>query len=628
MAQTQAKILVIDDEKGLRDMLVYGLTSRGYEVSVAENGKDAVSKAAGQRFDLALCDLMMPEMGGVDTLKALKEAQPHIEVVMVTGYATLETAVDSMKLGAYDYISKPYELDQLCNILQRALEHGRLKAKVGELEQINRLKSEFLANMSHELRTPLNAIVGYSSLILDEIYGEVPAAQGDALSRVLTNSKNLLALINNILDFSKLNAGMMPTHIEEFDAAEVVREVADTMQCLALEKRVSLTSQAAGPVLVKTDKTKVKQILINLAGNAVKFTEQGAVTIAVETKGSEVRLSVRDTGPGIAAKDVPAIFEEFKQLDGAATRKHGGTGLGLSITKKLVELLGGRISVESELGRGTTFAVDMAAAVAPQDPLVPAAVPELVSASPKKILLAVDDDPEVLRLLRDSLQGTGYTMVGASSGEEGLALARKIKPFVITLDIMMPHRDGWSVLQSLKNDPELRSIPVIILSIMENKALGFSLGIADYIVKPFERKTLLEKLKGVETVCGKRVLVVDDEEGVRELIQLGLKNEGYSVETATGGQEALERIKTAPPDILFLDLTLPDMSGFDVLAEVDKPGFPRDMRIFILTGRDLDPKDTAELMRKTEGIIQKGSISLSAIMDALKERLVAMAGAA
>ncbi len=582
MDQPTPKILVIDDEPGLRDMLVYGLTGRGYAVTTAQDGKDAVAKAKHESFDLALCDLMMPEMGGVETLMALKEMIPRIEVVMVTGYATLENAVSAMKSGAYDYVSKPYEMDQLCAILEKALERGRLKAKVGELETINRLKSEFLANMSHELRTPLNAIVGYSSLILDEIYGSVPAAQGEALNRVLTNSKNLLALINNILDFSKLNAGMMPTHIEEFDLCAMLREVSDTMHCLADEKHLALTVEAAGPIVVRSDKTKIKQILINLAGNAVKFTSEGGVTLRVEkdAKIGGVVMSVRDTGPGMEAKDIPLMFEEFKQLDGAATRKFGGTGLGLSITKKLVELLGGKISVESEPGRGAVFFVRMAQALVPHDALVPA----LSEAGAKKVLLAIDDDPEVLRLLRDSLTGTDYALVGASSGEEGLALARKLKPFVITLDIMMPHRDGWSVLQSMKSDPELKSIPVIILSIMENRALGFSLGIADYIVKPFERRALLEKLGGLEVIRGKRVLVVDDDEpDNRAIMAAVLTASGYRVCEARDGVEAVAAALRESPDLILLDMAMPVMSGWEAIRRIKAMPQTRDIPVFAFT---------------------------------------------
>jgi DNA-binding response OmpR family regulator len=624
-------MLVIDDEKGLRDMLVYGLTQRGYAVSTAENGREAVEKAKNDSFDLALCDLMMPEMGGIETLQHLKELNPMIEVIMVTGYATLETAVESMKHGAYDYIAKPYELDHLCRIFERALEHGRLRAKVGELENINRLKSEFMANMSHELRTPLNAIIGYSSLILDKVYGDLPAAQEQPMNCVLTSSRNLLALINDVLDISKLNAGMMSLYLEEFDLAGIVREVAETMNGLALEKGLSLTWKAPPlPVTVKCDKTKVKQILINLVGNALKFTASGSVSIELSSAGSAVSLIVRDTGAGIAAKDIPVIFEEFKQLDGTATRQHGGTGLGLSITKRLTALLGGEILVESELGKGSAFSVSFDAAklaAAPKSPLAPALAAPPADGKPRRILLAIDDDPEVHQLIRDSLAGTAYTVVTAASGDEGLAIARKLKPAVVTLDIMMPHQDGWSILQKFKGDPQLSGIPVIILSIVENKALGFALGVADYLVKPFERRALLKKLHTLEEIGGKTVLVVDDDEGICSMVELGLKSEGYRVECAPTGRAALESIRARCPDVLFLDLNLPDMTGFEVLNQLDPADAAR-MRVFLLTGDSLGSEQIAILGGKVEKILHKGSMSLSEILAALKQKLLAMAEAA
>ena len=631
MDNPKPKILVIDDEKGLRDMLVYGLTQRGYEVATAENGRLAVEKARCESFDLAVCDLMMPEMGGVETLQRLKEHNPLIEVVMVTGYATLETAIESMKHGAYDYIAKPYELEHLCRIFERALEHGRLRAKVGELENVNRLKSEFMANMSHELRTPLNVIIGYSSLILDKVYGDLPAAQEQPLSNVLTSSRNLLALINDVLDISKLNAGMMPLYLEEFDLVGVVREVAEMMNGLAVEKSLSLTWKApAPPVPVKCDKTKIKQILINLVGNALKFTADGGVTVELASEGGAIVLTVRDTGPGMAARDVPTIFEEFKQLDGSATRQHGGTGLGLSITKKLVVLLGGEIRVESELGKGSAFSVSFDAAnlaAAPKSPLAPAFAETVADGRPRRILLAIDDDPQVHGLIRDSLKGTDYSVVAAASGDEGLAIARKIKPAVVTLDIMMPHQDGWSILQKFKSDPELSGIPVIILSIIENKALGFALGVADYLVKPFERRALLEKLRALDEIRGKTVLVVDDDEGVCSMVELGLKSEGYRVERAATGRAALESIRARCPDVLFLDLGLPDMTGFEVLNQLDPADAAR-MRVFLLTGNSLGSEEIAILGGKVEKILEKGSTSLPEILAALKQKLLAMAEAA
>jgi signal transduction histidine kinase len=621
-------VLVIDDESGIRSILARALPRRGYEVVMAETGEQAVAQAKEKAFDLAICDMMMPGMNGVATLKALKGLQPHMEVVMATGYSSMESAIESLKSGAYDYVSKPYALDHIFSVLDKALEHRRLQAKVVELEAANRLKSEFLANMSHELRTPLNAIVGYTSLILEGVYGAIPADQQGALDRVLTNSRNLLSLINNILDFSKLSAGMMPVFLEDFDAAALVKEVAQTLQCLAAQKGLALETDAPAPVPMRGDKTKVKQILINLMANAVKFTEKGSVVLrAAAAPDGSVELSVRDTGPGIAPEHIDYIFEKFTQVDGSATRSHGGTGLGLSITKKLCELLGGGVEAASRLGEGAVFTVRLPAAAVPRDGDV-LAPPADARRGGRKVLLCVDDDPEVLRLLKDSLSGTEYDFCGATSAEEGLALARQLKPFVITLDILMPRRDGWSVLQELKKDPELRAIPVFILSILENRALGFSLGVSDYIVKPFDRQGLLEKLRSQERLLGRSVLVVDDEPEMAELLRSGLVQEGFQVETAATGRDALARLRQARPDAVFLDLGLPDMSGFEVVEEIKKDSSLQGLRVIILTAQTLTDAENARLEARVEAVVQKWSMSLPDILRDLKTRLTAMAGGA
>jgi signal transduction histidine kinase len=620
-------VLVVDDESSIRNLLLRALPLQGYEVAAAESGEAALESARGKSFDLAVCDIQMAGMDGVTTLKALKGLRPQMEVIMSTGHASLESAIESLKSGAYDYVPKPYAMDQLFSVLAKALEHRRLKAKVDELETANRLKSEFLANMSHELRTPLNAIVGYTSLVLEGVYGAPVPEQASALDRVLVNSKNLLALINNILDISKLNAGMMPVFLEDFDAAALIREVAQTLQCLAAQKGLSLETEAPRPVPMRSDKTKVKQILINLTANAVKFTEKGGVTLqAMGAEDGEVRVSVRDTGPGIAPEHLGYIFEKFTQIDGSATRAHGGTGLGLSITHKLCELLGGKVSVQSRLGEGSTFTALLPAAGQPTDNRLLPVPAQLPRRDGRKVLLCIDDDPEVLRLLRDSLAGTEYEFCGASSGEEGLALARQLKPFVITLDILMPRRDGWSVLQELKNDPALGSIPVFILSIMENRALGFSLGVSDYIVKPFDRHVLLEKLRRQERLKGRRILVVDDEPEITEFFRASLAHEGFEMDTAATGREALACLRRSRPDAVFLDLGLPDISGFDLVEEIQKDPALKGIRIIILTAKDLTDAEKARLESRVETVIQKCAMSLPDILRDLKVRLTAMAG--
>src|SRR5258706_3551192 len=308
------RVLVIDDESGLRDMLVFGLTDRGYHVVPAESGEEGIEKARHDIFDLMVCDIMMPGKSGVEVLKEIKAIQPDMEAIMATGYATLETAFASMKQGAFDYIPKPYGLDQLCSIFEKALERRGLKAQVGKLQELNRMKSEFLANMSHELRTPMNAIIGYTSLILDKTYGDITPKQEQGLKRIETNSRNLLQLINNILDLSKLNAGRMQLFKESCLLTEITDEVLQTMECLARERKLTLTAEVPESLMFETDKTKLKQVLINLVANAVKFTHEGGVSIRAEAlQGpNRLRFYVQDTGIGIKDEDLPLLFEEFK----------------------------------------------------------------------------------------------------------------------------------------------------------------------------------------------------------------------------------------------------------------------------------------------------------------------------
>jgi CheY-like chemotaxis protein len=621
-AKPKPNVLIIDDEAGLREMLVFGLSDRGYQVTTAANGEEGLVTLRSQIFDLVVCDIMMPGISGVEVLKSIKECSPDTEVIMATGYATLETAVESMKQGAYDYIAKPYGLDQLAAIFEKALERRQLRAKVGHLEELNRLKSEFLASMSHELRTPMNAIIGYTSLLIDGVYGGLSEKQEQSLKRVDTNAKNLLQLINNILDLSKLAAGRMPLYPEPCKMNELVKEVVETMGSLARERQLTLSYNVPEDIIFQVDKTKLKQILINLIGNGIKFTHEGSVTVSVAVMPavSQLELRVSDTGIGIKPEDFTSLFQEFRQLDASPTREYGGSGLGLSICKKIVDLLGGDIRVESVPGKGSTFIVSFPFTAAPAAAV--ARLPlDIANDKNQKIILAIDDDAEVLNLLADSLKGTDYKLIGTQSGEEGLALARQLHPYLITLDIMMPHRDGWSILQAIKEDPVLRTIPVFIVSIVENKALGFSLGVTDYIVKPFERQDLLERLRRLQNGRAQKVMVVDDDLAITQLLQESLRQEGYLVETARHGKQALERMKAQCPDILFLDLMMPDMSGFDVLEAIDKDPLLRDVRVFVMTAKNLTSSEKEYLEKRVEMIVQKGSRTLAEVLALLQKKL-------
>ena len=635
MAEQEAvktsKILIVDDEPGLRDMLAFGLRKRGYEVVCAADGEDALVKARLQPFDLAICDIMMPKKNGVEVLQALKHLQPDIEVIMATGFATLETAVESMKNGAFDYITKPYSLGHLCAIFDKALEHRRLKDKVNYLEELNRLKSDFMATMSHELRTPMASVLGYISLILQHVYGDVPAAQEQALKRAELNARNLLQLINNILDLSKLSADRMSLFPEVFSMHELVDEVVQAIAPLADTKKLLLKVDIPEPLWVNTDKTKFKQALINLIGNAIKFTRAGQITISARSMldASYIEASVQDTGIGISDKDLPLLFQEFKQLDSSTTREFGGTGLGLAITRKICELMGGRIRVESQVNVGSKFVMELPIRVerpAESAPIMPLAAPA-GSGDNGKVILAIDDDIDLLRVLSDSLRDTGYSVVGARSGEEGIALARKMRPHLITLDIMMPHMDGWSVLQVLKNDPELRSIPVYVVSIVDNKALAFSLGVAGYIMKPFTRDDLLQRLALVPRNKVQQVLVVDDDESIRKQFTDVLGKEGFDVMTVQSGEEALSRLNQLRPDILFLDLTLPGISGFDVLEGLENRPSRDNTLVFVMTEKELTETEQKFLETRVHMVIQKSHLSLDQMIGKLKERLIGVKAA-
>jgi signal transduction histidine kinase len=631
-SQGRPTLLVIDDEIGFRELAAFEFGARGYEVLTAADGQEAVLKAGGKDIDVVVSDMAMPKLGGLDTLTALKNLDPKMEIIMATGFATLENAVESMKRGAYDFITKPFQIDDLARLVARALEKRRLGLKVDELKEINRFKSEFLANMSHELRTPMNAILGYTSLHLDRIYGPVTPKQEDALKRVEAGGKNLLQLINGILDLSKLAAGRMPVYLEEFDLGDLLEEVEKMMECLAGAKGLTLKTEIPPRTRIRSDRTKLKQILINLISNAVKFTHEGGITVDLARAPGRSRFTirVRDTGIGIKAADLPQLFQEFRQLDASSTRQYGGTGLGLVISRKFAQLMGGDVTVESVPGAGSTFCIDL-----PLESECPAAANEYFFRQAavdekKRVFLAIDDDPEVLSLLRDSLDGTGYEFAGAQSVPEGMALARKLRPFAITLDIMMPHQDGWSALQLLKNDPELRSIPVIILSITDNKSLGYALGVTDYILKPFDRGELLGKLKALERGCSPKadgrpanytVLVADGEKATADYIKETLATEGYQVRTAATGRETLETMAEQPPDVLFLDLTLPDVSGFEVLETVEKDPRYANTLVFVLTSRNLSAGEVELLDKRAGAVIRKGSKKLPDILSLVRRKL-------
>ncbi len=367
-------------------------------------------------------------------------------------------------------------------------------------EAATRAKSEFLAKMSHELRTPMNAIIGFTRLVMRRCKDILPARQYENLEKILASAERLLALINDILDLSKVEAGRMEVHPVSFALEPLVDGCLRTIEPMVKSEKLRLIKEVEAdlPPLF-TDQDRLHQILINLLSNAVKFTEEGTITVTARRRDREIAIAVADTGIGIPAEALERIFEEFHQVDGGTTRQYSGTGLGLSISRHFARLLGGDITVQSAVEVGSTFTVTLPLHYeAAQPPTHAEAVlsPKEVAAISKssKVVLAIDDDPNVIDLLRENLTEAGYHVIGAAGGDEGLQKARELRPFAIILDILMPQQDGWQMLHELKRDAATRDIPIIVLSVVDHKELGYRLGAFECLVKPFDREVMLATL--------------------------------------------------------------------------------------------------------------------------------------
>ncbi len=514
--------------------------------------------------------------------------------------------------------------------LQREVEERRV-AEERALEA-SRAKSAFLANMSHELRTPLNAVIGYTELIQEDLsLGDedlealpLQSIQSD-LAKVHRAAKHLLALINDILDLSKVEAGKMDLHVDEFDLAELIDEVVDTVRPLVAQNGNRIVNAGGGPTLLAADRTKLKQVLLNLVGNAAKFTEDGQITLgaaSVEVNGADgVRLDVADTGMGIPADKIDRLFEPFTQADESTTRRHGGTGLGLTICKRFCEMMGGYVRVDSEVGRGTTFSV-----------FLPTAEPAGLSEGSSVLwnpalnaqlhaddadgptVLVIDDDPNVHELMRRFLGPRGFRVFSAFHGDQGLEQARELRPDVITLDVMMPGKDGWSVLSSLKSDAVLDNIPVVMITMIDDKSIGYALGASDYLVKPIERDRLIKVLSRFHPARGGRALVVEDEADIRDVIARHLERAEWSVQTAPNGRVALEMLDDERPDVVVLDLMMPEMDGFEVAEIMRQEPRWQDIPIVVVTAMDLDDAEHERLQNSVERILSKKVSSIDQVI--------------
>jgi signal transduction histidine kinase/CheY-like chemotaxis protein len=515
-----------------------------------------------------------------------------------------------------------------------AIENARLfkesQAKSEQLAEASKLKSQFLANMSHELRTPLNAIIGLTEMLHEDAEDLRHPEALEPLERVLRAAHHLLELINDILDLSKIEAGRMDMHVETFAIAPLVEEVIATIAAVAVKNGNEIVVHCPQDIgTMHADQTRIRQALLNLVSNANKFTERGRVTVElarVTNKGAEeITMAVRDTGIGMSCEQLSRLFQEFVQADPSTTRKYGGTGLGLAISRRFCQMMGGDISVTSELGQGSTFTMRLPARIEAVQPVpTPHRVrAERPPAKPVKgsLILVVDDDQTVCEVMARYLEREGFVVRTATGGREGLRLARELHPAAITLDINMPDLDGWTVLAALKGDPQLADIPVVLVTIEDSRSRGYSLGATEYMTKPIDRDRLISLLQGISGPIARKVLLVDDDEIMRDSVRRVLEQEKWEVAGASNGRLALQRLRESCPDVIVLDLMMPEMDGFEFLVELRQQPDWRDIPVLVLTAKDLSVEDQKQLNGYVERVMQKNASELGELLRELGRML-------
>ncbi len=533
-----------------------------------------------------------------DEIGVLAQAFNHMTEQLASSYATLEQRV----------VERTTQLEQA----KAAAEQAKAAA-----EQANRVKSEFLSRMSHELRTPLNAVIGFSELLLERVVGDLTAKQEEFLRDIRDSGTHLLTLINDILDISKVEAGRMELHFAETDLAEVVEAAVTTLRPLIEQKHLNFSSTLdPRATVIWADKVRLKQILTNLLSNAAKFTpEGGQIRVETHSINREVELAVVDTGPGIAPDDQGKLFHEFTQLPAAQQAEHPGTGLGLALVRRLVELHGGRVRVESEVGKGSRFIVRL-----------PIGIQTAPAPTGPGLVLIVEDDPAIQRLFAHYLTEAGYRTEVTGNGSGAVDKVKAVRPAVICLDIRLPGVEDWEVLHSLKEDPATAPIPIVVATMLDDSQRAFALGAASFLVKPVRREDLLDAVaKAIRTLPGvtPTVLIVDDDPHVLAMLSPMLEHAGYQTLTASGGQEGIRKAQQHLPHLIVLDLMMPGVSGFDVIATLRGDVRTRGIPILVLTAKDLTPEERVFLDQRVQDVRLKGSTPARTLVEEVARVLAA-----
>jgi signal transduction histidine kinase/CheY-like chemotaxis protein len=506
--------------------------------------------------------------------------------------------------------------DQAAIAIENVRLFDEIQEKSRQLEQASRHKSQFLASMSHELRTPLNAIIGLTEMMVTNAprFGTEKAAE--PLRRVHRAGTHLLGLINQVLDLSKIEAGKLELNPESINLVRLIDEVVGTARQLAEQNKNRLVVEVQDKLgMLTADPMRLRQILLNLLSNACKFTKQGDIALRVRKVADGrgwIEFAVADTGIGMTAEQQAKLFEEFTQADSTTAQRYGGTGLGLAITRKLARMMGGDVTVESESGKGSVFTVRLPAGGTTSSS-------EDLRRHGSHCVLVIDDDATARELIAEHLKAEGFSVTAAAGGLEGLKLAKDLRPIAITLDVMMPDLDGWSVLAALRQDPELAEIPVIMVTILDEQRRAASLGAAGYLTKPIDR----ERLRGLmgrfrASARPTRVLLVEDDADQRGRVSGWLEGQQWLVQEAANGREALAQLQTDKPDVILLDLMMPEMDGFAVVAALQKEPRWRDIPVVVVTARDLDAQDRERLNSGVQSVLVKEAFRPGELVERIR----------